>query len=162
MLVLCAGRGHDARLFARHGFEVTAVDFAEEAVKAMAELTDPEAPLEVQQADLFSLPTTWDGGFDYVLEHTCFSAIDPERREEYFREVSRLLKPGGHYIAVAFPIGTRPGGPPFTYQPGDIAGPLMAAEFEVILKEAPEDSPPGRQGHEELLILRKRVQDDDQ
>ena len=31
MLVPGAGRGHDAREFARHGFKVVAVDFAEDA-----------------------------------------------------------------------------------------------------------------------------------
>ena len=40
MLVLGAGRGHDARLFASHAFEVTAVDFSAEAVELMKQYND--------------------------------------------------------------------------------------------------------------------------
>ena len=57
LIVLGAGRGHDARDFARHGFKVTAVDFAAEAVAAMQGLSDPEAPINILQADIFALPT---------------------------------------------------------------------------------------------------------
>src|SRR3954463_16374027 len=53
LLVLGAGRGHDAREFARHGFRVTAVDFAEDAVGAMRSLADPAAPVDIRQADIF-------------------------------------------------------------------------------------------------------------
>src|SRR5687768_18124814 len=44
MIVLGAGRGHDAREFARHGFQVTAVDFASQAVEEMHRLAGPDAP----------------------------------------------------------------------------------------------------------------------
>lgn len=50
-----AGRGYDARLFARHGFEVTAVDFAPEAVREMREKNDPAAPVAVIHDDIFDL-----------------------------------------------------------------------------------------------------------
>lgn len=83
MIVLGAGRGHDARLFARHGFQVTAVDFASQAVEEMHRLADPEAPVEILQQDIFDLPETLNGSFDYVLEYTCFCAIAPKRRAEY-------------------------------------------------------------------------------
>src|SRR5437867_11800932 len=53
MIVLGAGRGHDAREFARHGFQVTAVDFASEAAQAMRDLADPNAPVEILQHDIF-------------------------------------------------------------------------------------------------------------
>ena len=53
MLVPCAGRGHDAREFARHGFDVTAVDFSEYAVGEMKRLVDPQAPIQIVQQDLF-------------------------------------------------------------------------------------------------------------
>lgn len=112
MIVLGAGRGHDARLFARAGFTVTAVDFADEAVKAMRESADPAAPVEIVQADIFNLPGEMNGRFDYILEYTCFCAIDPTRRAEYADLTARLLKHGGLIIALAFPISRHVGGPP--------------------------------------------------
>src|SRR5215213_6445424 len=92
MIVLGAGRGHDAREFARHGFQVTAVDFTAHAVHEMQRLADLAAPIEIVQHDMFALPSTFDGTFDYVLEYTCFCAIDPRRRGEYAELVTRLLK----------------------------------------------------------------------
>jgi SAM-dependent methyltransferase len=155
MLVICAGRGYDARLFARLGFRVTAVDFAEEAVKEMQSLVDPKISMEVIQADLFDLPVFMSEEFDYILEYTCFCAIDPQRRAEYIQSVSGLLKVGGIYIALAFPVGRRTGGPPFVVTPDELIEPLGERGFELISREVPEDSVPGREGIEELLILKK-------
>ncbi len=59
MIVPGAGRGHDAREFARHGFEVTAVDFSPYVINEMKRLADPQAPVEILQHDLFSLPAKW-------------------------------------------------------------------------------------------------------
>lgn len=157
MLVICAGRGYDARLFADRGFEVTAVDFAEEAVKEMLALNETGTTMEVIQADLFDLPAFMSEEFDYILEYTCFCAIDPQRRAEYIKSVANLLKPGGKYIALAFPIGGRTGGPPFVVTPDELVTPLSEMGFELITREVPEDSVPGRQGIEELLILRKNI-----
>lgn len=153
MLVLGAGRGHDARLFARHGFQVTAVDFAAGAVRAMHGLQEPDAPIVIMQADLFHLPPTLDGTFDYVLEYTCFCAIDPARREEYADVVARLLGPGGLYVALAFPIGRRAGGPPFVVQPDEMIALFEAREFTLLHREFPPDSVPSRASIEELLIM---------
>jgi SAM-dependent methyltransferase len=155
MLVPGAGRGYDARLFAQHGFQVTAVDFAREAVDAMQRLNDPRHPVEVIQADFFSLPADWDGRFDYLLDYTCFCAILPQRREEYARLVGRLLRPGGRYIILAFPIGRRPGGPPYVVQPQAIIDLFAGQGFALQYRELPFDSVAGRRGHEELLVLER-------
>ncbi len=156
MLVICAGRGYDARMFARLGFEVTAVDFAEEAVQEMKSLLEPDLSMEVIQADLFDLPAFMKAEFDYILEYTCFCAIDPQRRAEYIESISSLLKPGGHYIALAFPIGQRTGGPPFVVTPDELIEPLGDRGFELVAREIPDDSVPGREGIEELLVLKKK------
>lgn len=155
MLVICAGRGYDARMFARLGFQVTAVDFADEAVKEMQSLIEADLPMEVIQADLFDLPTFMKEEFEYILEYTCFCAIDPQRRAEYIESISSLLKPGGYYIALAFPIGQRTGGPPFVVAPDELVDSLNDRGFELITREVPDDSVPGREGIEELLILKK-------
>ena len=155
MLVLGAGRGHDARLFARHGFEVTAVDFSPYAIEAMQQLADPRAPIALLQADIFQLPNELNGRFDLILEYTLFCAIDPRRRVDYADVVARLLKPGGQFVALAFPIITRTGGPPFAVFPNQIIALLSERGFELRQREMPPDSAPGRHGKEELLILQK-------
>jgi SAM-dependent methyltransferase len=156
MLVMGAGRGHDARLFARHGFAVTAVDFSAEAIVAMKELANPTFPIEIIQADFFSLPSAWNGQFDIILDYTSFCAVLPQRRQEYADLVSRLLKPKGKYIILAFPISNHPGGPPYAVQAEAIIELFADRDFSIELREFPTDSVASRKGYEELLILRKR------
>ncbi len=155
MLVLGAGRGYDARLFARHGFTVTAVDFAAEPVEAMRQMADPAAPVHIVQADFFTLPQAWNGRFDYILDYTSFCAILPARRGEYAALCARLLKPGGLLIMLAFPIGKRGGGPPYTVQPDAIIELYSEHGFSPVYREIPDDSVPARRGVEELLLLQK-------
>jgi len=83
----------------KDGFEVTAVDFAADAVAAMTQLADAQAPVQAVQADIFVLPPAFDHQFDTLLEYTCFCAIDPARRGEYVDVAERVLKPGGTYVA---------------------------------------------------------------
>ncbi len=151
----CAGRGHDAREFARHGFEVTAVDFSPSAVQEMKRLADPAAPIEILQHDMFTLPSQLDGMFDYVLQYTCFCAIDPMRREDYAELVARLLKSGGIYIDLAFPLDGRAGGPPFAVSDAEIIGLFGSRGFELVSREKLADSVSPRRHAEELLIFRK-------
>ncbi|MCP4357914.1 MAG: methyltransferase domain-containing protein [Chloroflexi bacterium] len=156
MIVLGAGRGYDAHLFARYGFAVTAVDFAAEAIQSMQENNDPDYPVEIVQSDFFMLPQEWNGRYQYILDYTCFCAIHPPRRGKYADLVARLLKPSGQYITLVFPIGTRRGGPPYTVQPNDIIELFAERGFVVTHQEArPFDSVPERQKYEELLLLQK-------
>jgi len=156
MIVLGAGRGHDARLFARHGFTVTAVDFAAEAVHEMRALDDPKAPVDIIQSNIFALPEALEDSFDYLLEYTCFCAIDPQHRPKYADLVARLLKPNGTYIALLFPIWKRNGGPPFAVSPDELDQLLSAQGLDLIQYEhQPADSVSPRREFEALSIFRK-------
>jgi len=155
MIVLGAGRGHDARAFARHGFAVTAVDFAAAAVQDMQRLADAAAPVTVVQHDLFTLPAAFDGRFDYVLEHTCLCAIDPQRRAAFAELVVRLLAEGGRYISLAFPLGPRGGGPPFAYTVEELVALLEPRGVRLVAREVPSDSVKARRGREALLEFRR-------
>lgn len=155
MMVLGAGRGHDAREFARHGFRVTAVDFASHAVNEMRHLADPAAPVEILQSDLFALPKELFNSFDYILEYTCFCAIDPKRRAEYADLVTRLLKPDGMYIDLAFPLDGRAGGPPFAVKEVEVMDLFEQRNFKLILREKPAESVSRRRDAEELFIFQK-------
>jgi SAM-dependent methyltransferase len=155
MIVLGAGRGHDAREFARHGFQVTAVDFSSQAVREMHRLANPEAPVKILQHDIFTLPDTFNDSFDYVLEYTCLCAIDPTRRAEYADLVTRLLKPAAIYIALAFPLDGRKGGPPFAVSASEILDLFQARGFKLLSREKPPDSVKPRRHAEELFLFQK-------
>jgi SAM-dependent methyltransferase len=155
MLVTCAGRGHDAREFARHGFLVDAVEFAADPVRDMRALADPRAPVNIIQADLFTLSNELDGQYDYVLEYTCYCAINPARRPEYADLIARLLKPRGILIALIFPTQKHDGGPPFSAPIPQVLDFFQTRGFQVVQREVPNDSVQQRKGQEELLIFQK-------
>lgn len=155
MIVICAGRGHDAREFARHGFRVDAVEFAAEAADAMRAMNDSQNPVLIYQTDMFQLPNDLNGQYDYVLEYTCMCAIDPNRRDEYADLVTRLLKPGGIYIDLAVPLDQHAGGPPFTVSVDEILRMFTPRGFKLLRREIPTDSVAQRKGNEALLIFQK-------
>lgn len=155
MLVLGAGRGYDAREFSRHGFQVTAVDFASNAVSEMKRLAEVDAPIEILQQDIFTFPNEYDGTFDYILEYVFFCAIDPKRRSEYADVVTRLLKPNGLFIDLAYPLDGRPGGPPFGFSEKELMGLFQERGFKLLSREKPADSIPRRKKAEELFVFQK-------
>jgi len=155
MIVIAAGRGHDARSFAAKGFEVVALDFATQAVEEMQRLAIPDSPTTILQEDLFDLSEEFKHQFDYVLEYTCYCAIDPGRRKEYGNVIENLLKPGGRYIALAFPIGDYPGGPPFAVSVEELIEILKENGLAVVRREVHPATIKPRQGREELLIMKK-------
>jgi SAM-dependent methyltransferase len=157
MIVLGAGRGHDAREFARHGFQVTAVDFASHAVREMQRLDDPDARVKILQSDLFALPHELNNTFDYVLEYTCFCAIDPKRRADYADLVTPLLKPDGIYIDLAFPLDGRAGGPPFAVAESEVMDLFQKRGFKLVSREKPDESVSQRRHAEELFIFQKGI-----
>ena len=155
MIVPGAGRGYDARLFARHGFTVTAVDFASDAIREMHLLAEPDAPVAIVKADWFDLPPFFEGNFDYVLEYVAYCAINPARRTDYAEVVNWLLKPGGLFIGLMFPISNHRGGPPFGVSPKEIIQSLTIQGFTLMHREYPVDSIKPRAKREELIILQK-------
>lgn len=152
-LVVGAGRGNEALLLHELGAQVTALDFSDEAVTALnARAVAGHAKLTVLQQDLFTLAPSAD--FDIAVEHACFCAIDPGRRDEYVAAVAGALRPGGELIGLFWDHG-RPGGPPFTTTRDELER-RFGARFDWISDEVPRDSVAARQGQELLVQLRKR------
>jgi hypothetical protein len=147
VLVVGAGRGNEARMLAQLGATVTALDFADEAVAALRTISS----IEVRQQDLFALK---DPEWEIVVEHTCFCAIDPERRDEYVAAVAAALVPGGELVGLFWEHG-RPGGPPYATTKAELQR-RFGARFDWISDEVPPDSVAARQGQELLTRLRKR------
>ncbi|MCG9886063.1 MAG: TPMT family class I SAM-dependent methyltransferase [Cyanobacteria bacterium] len=146
-IVLGCGRGHDALWLAASGFDVVGIDFAPSAVAAArqrAAMVRLEA--EFFQQDLFALDAGLLGQFDYVVEHTCFCAIAPERRLDYVKIARSLLREDGEFLGVFF-THDRPGGPPFGSCPEGLRS-LFEPHFDILELTATEESVPARAGSE--------------
>jgi methyl halide transferase len=111
--VLGCGRGYDAVLFAKNGFEVVGFDFTAAAIDDATVLAESEGVnAKFLQRDIFDLPEEFANSFDYLIEHTCFCAVERSRRPDYVQVVKSILKPQGQLIALFF-THNRPDGPPF-------------------------------------------------
>jgi hypothetical protein len=152
VLVVGAGRGNEARLLAKLGAQVTAVDFSDEAVTALRALAAAEGlTLEVRKQDLFTLDK---GDWELWVEHACFCAIDPARRDEYVAAAAAALAPGGELVGLFWDHG-RPGGPPFTTTREELER-RFSPRFEWISDEVTTNSVVTRQGQERLVRMRMR------
>ena len=162
------GRGHDARLWARAGFEVWGFDFAPEPLTAARALAEREGlSVAFEQRDIFELASDYGAFFDGLWEYTCFCAIDPARRDDYAELAARLLRPGGWLLACFFPMtpggpaapGTpgaaeRPAGPPFPVTEAEVRR-LFEPRFELIDAYLPAGSPEARRGREWMVFARR-------
>jgi methyl halide transferase len=152
-IVLGMGRGYDALFFASQGFAVTGVDFAPSAIAASrSQAAVQQVTVETLERDIFQLVPEFTGQFDYVVEHTCFCALDPSLRPDYIQLVWDLLRPGGELIAL-FWAHNRAGGPPFGASVEELKS--LFSRFETVSFELSTHSLPSRQGDEYLARLRK-------
>jgi SAM-dependent methyltransferase len=151
------GRGHDAIRFAQKGFDVTAVDFAPSAIQAVNNLAKKSNVIvHAVQADIFSLTPKYSETFDYIIEQTCFCAIDPSRRVEYEAVVKSILKPGGQLVGLWFPLDKtlEEGGPPYATRIDEVKS-IFDLGWGIVKEEFPDLSIGPRKGREKLIIFKK-------
>jgi SAM-dependent methyltransferase len=154
-LVVGCGRGHEARMLASRGAHVVAVDFAADAIAEARRLTPPELQIDYRQQDLFTLgQDANEARYDLVVEHCCFCAIEPSRREEYVAVAARVLAPGGALVGL-FRTHGGSAGPPFSVDSDELQR-LFAPHFTLARLSVPNDSVAGRHGKELFAIFRPR------
>jgi len=153
VLVPGSGPGHDVRALATGGANVIGLDLSPTAI-ALARSYPRIRGEHYEQGNLFTLPDSWLGRFDWVVEHTCFCAIPPASRRDYVKAISRSLKPGGHYFAIFYLNPAAPSGPPHGVSLEEITT-LFNADLELLDEWLPTDAFEGREGRE-LCQLRRR------
>ena len=154
--VLGSGTGNDAFLFAKAGFEVVGFDFAPTPIAIARERAlKMKVETEFLQLDILTLGDEFANTFDYVVEHTCFSAILPQQRDRYVEAARSLLKPKGIFLGV-FYTHSRPGGPPFGSTPEEIAN-YFQPSFEVMSLAPVKNSVPKRLGEEHFGQFRRSI-----
>ena len=156
--IVGCGNGYDAVMFAQKGFEVTAVDFAPSAVIALETMSNKEnVNVQILQSDIFVLTPKYDSVFDYVIEQTCFCAMNPQRRQEYERLVYKILKPGGKLIGLWYPLDKtiEDEGPPWGITIDEVKS-IFKNGWIIEREEFPEISIQPRKNREKLIIFGKQ------
>ena len=129
-LDLGTGPGTQAMALAEYGFDVTATDISETAVRD-AEKRAAEKGLKVRFLADDILDTKLTGEFSFVFDRGCFHTLAPERRPDYVEIVKGLIAPGGIlFLKVMSHMETLLEGGPYRFTPGDIHD-LFVPAFEV-------------------------------
>jgi SAM-dependent methyltransferase len=155
VLVPGCGHGHDVRALAASADEVIGLDIAEGAIEAANSYPVVGGETFVL-GDLFDLPARLRHRFDWVFEHTCFCAINPDLRPDYVRAVCGALLPGGHVLAIFFlspEMDPGESGPPFGTTAAELDA-LFAPYFTLVGEWEPSATYPGREGRELCRLLR--------
>jgi SAM-dependent methyltransferase len=157
VLVPGCGLGHDVRALAASADEVVGIDIAPSAVTS-ARAFPSVGGERYEQADLFDLPASWRGSFDWVWEHTCFCAIQPAQRVAYVEAIAGALRPEGHLLAIFYldPGNDSPDeGPPFEVSIAELDR-LFLPHFTVIREWLPQCAYAGREGREWMRLFTRR------
>ena len=157
--ILGCGRGYDAIMFAKKGFDVTAVDFAPTPISELNKLAiQKSVTINTIKDDIFSLVEKFPDTFDYVIEQTCFCAIHPNRRKEYEILVRTILKLGGKLIGLWFPLdkSQEEGGPPFGTTIDEVKS-IFNSGWKIEKENFPSQSVEPRKGREKLIIFKKNI-----
>ena len=157
--IVGCGKGYDAIMFAKKGFDVTAVDFAPTPISELNKLAiEKSVTITTVQDDIFSLVEKFPDTFDYVIEQTCFCAIHPNRRKEYEILVRTILKPGGKLVGLWFPLdkSQEEGGPPWGTTIDEVKSTFNSG-WKIEKEEFPSQSVGPRKGREKLIIFKKSI-----
>jgi SAM-dependent methyltransferase len=99
VLALAAGGGWDAVLFAMLGAETTLVDISAIQLRTTRDLARQKGvSIRTARIDMADLSRYSDGSFDVVWQ--CHSLVFVRNVRKVFREVGRVLAPGGTYLTT--------------------------------------------------------------
>ncbi|NOZ74226.1 MAG: methyltransferase domain-containing protein [FCB group bacterium] len=156
LAIFGAGRGHEAIEFARQGFSVMAIDFAPRAIQYITQQAKQyNQTIETYLGDIFQLPKKFSGRFDYILEQTCYCAIDPNNRPAYEESAWDLLRPGGELFGLWFPLHKprEAGGPPWGVEVESVK--TQFKRWKILDAGFPPDSSPDRREKEYYFRFQK-------
>lgn len=166
VLIPAAGRGYDATAWVERGHNVLAVDFSPTAVDALDSLSRKHKKLKALDLDLFELnpKDKKKGGelFDIVYDYGCFSAIHPGRRDECIEVWYKMLQDDGVVLAFFYPLSndSTMSGPPHATSEGELMARLDGI-FDIVGKYTPTQSAPGREGLEQIWVLKKVLMEEE-
>lgn len=94
------GAGSFSIWLAKHGFDVTGIDFSAAALDLARESAKAaNADVRFERADVLE----WRGeGFDVVLDSGCLHSVLPRQRARYRQRLFEWLAPGGDYVLQHF------------------------------------------------------------
>jgi len=158
VLVPGCGRGHEVRALALQpncsavGLDLSPAAIAE--ATRLAARSGLTSNVSFIIGDFFHLPPEINGSFDWLVEHTCFCAIDPNQRPDYVQAACSALRPGGKIFGIFYLTPEAESGPPFAVSREELSE-LFDPHFTLLEQWVPEESFPGRENREWIAIWQK-------
>jgi SAM-dependent methyltransferase len=156
-LVIGCALGDDAEVLASWGFQATAFDISETAIRG-ARKRYPKSTVEYHAANLLDPPSDWRNYFDFVFEANTLQVLPAELRPKAIQNISAFLRPGGLLLVIA--RGREPSDPE-----GQMPWPLTREELsaftalglkEISFEVVPDLNEPEVQRFRVLYALEKR------
>lgn len=115
------GLGHNAVALQKAGYEVTAFDISETAVKWAAKKAG-DLPIEWTTQNLLNLPKAWSEKFDLVSETFTIQALYGVEREAAIKALTELVTPNGKLLIICRgrPDDKIPEHPPLPLSPTEL------------------------------------------
>jgi SAM-dependent methyltransferase len=123
-LVVGSGLGDDAQQLSAWGFQTTAFDISETAIRAIRKRF-PQSNVDYIAADLLAPPPEWPRKFDFVFEANTLQSLPPDLRAIAIAQIPDFVAPAGHLLVIA--RGREPLDPE-----GEAPWPLTRAEFSAF------------------------------
>jgi cyclopropane fatty-acyl-phospholipid synthase-like methyltransferase len=119
-LDLGCGTGDNSIYLAKHGWQVTGVDFVAKAVdKAKAKAAANNVDITFARADVTRLSSEGIGSnFALIVDNGCLHGMSPDDRDAYVREVTAVAAPQARLLLVEFVTGASYGVPGI--DPGEV------------------------------------------
>jgi len=129
-LVIGCGLGDDALILEKHGYEVEALDISPSAI-ALAKKRHPNSKVDFHVGDIYNMPESSIGKYDFVYEGLTIQSLPPADREKLVGIIVSLVAHDGELLVYAHTQDDADdyGGPPW---------PLYEDEFMLFEKEGLE------------------------
>ena len=126
-LVIGCGLGDDAMILEKHGYEVDAIDISPSAI-ALTKKRHPKSKVNFHVADIYEMPESSIGKYDFVYEGLTIQSLPPADREKLVKIIVSFVAYGGELLVYAHTQNDDEsyGGPPW---------PFYADEFKFFENE---------------------------
>jgi len=115
-LVIGCGLGDDALILEKHGYTVEALDISPSAI-ALAKKRHPESKVDFYVADIYDMPESSIGKYDFVYEGLTIQSLPPADRKKLVKIIVSLVAQDGELFVYAHSQGDEDnyGGPPWPF-----------------------------------------------
>jgi len=101
-LDLGCGTGTNVMSLVEHGWQVTGIDFARRAIRiAQRKVHSAGLQADLRVGNVARLAGI-KGPFDLILDIGCFHSLTTKSKQDYVRNLTQLLAPGGSYLMYAY------------------------------------------------------------